>query len=65
MAALGHLTSGSEDSDDDVQPVRLQGDLVPRPVWTGLTIMPRIQVGGTPAQAPARARSPACARARR
>ena len=52
MAALDHMTSGSEGSDDDVQPVRLPGDLVPRPVWTGLTIMPRIQVGGAPPARP-------------
>ena len=49
MTDLGHNTgqggSGSEmeSDDDDVQAVRLPGDLVPRPVWTGLTVMPRIQ----------------------
>ena len=30
--------------DEELAPVRLLGDLVPRPVWTGLTVMPRIQV---------------------
>ena len=35
--------SSSEDTDEELATVRLQGDLVPRPVWTGLSTMPRIQ----------------------
>jgi len=35
--------SSGGDTDDETRPERRQGDLVPRPVWTGLTVMPRIQ----------------------
>ena len=41
MAGMG--SSSSDESEEEMVPERTEGDLVPRPVWTGLTVMPRIQ----------------------
>jgi len=40
MAEMG---GSSTESEEEMVPERTEGDLVPRPVWTGLTVMPRIQ----------------------
>lgn len=47
--------SSAESSSEEGEPApvqaRLPGDLVPRPVWTGLTVMPRIPgLAGEPSQ---------------